>query len=255
MRKATDYILMGLLLLPLMAIVYLALVSRWTYPQLWDTSFSFVQWMARVSSAGSILKGLWLSIFLALGMGISATGVGFILSGQIAYHRGKSRFIHFAYYPYLIAPVVLGAMLQFYFVRLGLIGTLAGVMLAQFIFILPYAVLLLFTFWNDRIRQTAFQATTLGATSLQVFRTILFPMAKPWLIICFLQCFLISWFEYGITQMIGVGKVPTLTIQTMIYIKEANPHLAALAACMLVGPLVAMLLVNRKLFLKSEDTP
>ena len=253
MRKAIDYMVIGLLFLPLVAIVYLVLVSRWVYPQLWDASFSLSHWIAGIRSTGSLLEGLWLSLFLATAMGAGATGVGFFLSHQVTLQGRRSGLIHFAYYPYLIAPVVLGVMLRFYFVRAGLTGTLAGVLLAQFIFILPYAILLLSTFWNDRVRQTAFQASTLGATPGQVFRTVLMPMAKPWLIICFLQCFLISWFDYGITQVIGVGKVATLTVQTMVFVKAANPHLAALAACLLVGPLVALMFINRKLFLQGDN--
>ena len=246
-----DYILMGLLVLPLLAVLYLTFVSSWTYPRLWDHSFTFAHWTSGIYLSGSLMAGLWLSLLIAMVMGVSATGLGFLFSWQIALHARKSLLIHFSYYPYLIAPVVLGAMLQFYFVRLGLTGTLVGVMLAQFIFILPYGVLVLSTFWNDRIRQTAFQAATLGATSQQVFRTILLPMAKPWLFICFLQCFLISWFDYGITQMIGIGKVSTLTIQTMVFIREANPRLAALAASLLVGPLVVLLVIKSKIFLKE----
>ncbi|MCB0682427.1 MAG: ABC transporter permease subunit, partial [Saprospiraceae bacterium] len=123
----------------------------------------------------------------------------------------------------------------------------------QVLFVFPYGLLFLSTFWNDRLKQTAFQATTLGASSWQLYRSVLIPMARPWLFICFVQCFLISWFEYGITQLIGVGKVPTLTIRTMQYVREADPHQAALASCLMVLPVLLLLVVNQRLFLKRVD--
>ncbi|MDX1591815.1 MAG: hypothetical protein R3283_07625, partial [Balneolaceae bacterium] len=61
----------------------------------------------------------------------------------------------------------------------------------------------------------------------------------------------ISWFEYGLTQFIGVGKVQTLTVMVYRYVSEANPYLAALAGVLLILPPITLLLINRKYLLQN----
>ena len=252
--KRIGYLLTAsFLLLPLLTIGYLSVTTLWTFPKQWQGPFTMQYWSGLFQSGNALAASLALSLGVSITIAGSATVFGFVVSKQLAFGAKTGRLLRLAYFPYLIAPVVFGSMLQFYFVRLGLTGSIAGVWLAQVLFVFPYGLLFLSTFWNDRLKQTAFQATTLGASNWQLYRSVLIPMARPWLFICFVQCFLISWFEYGITQLIGVGKVPTLTIRTMQYVREADPHQAALASCLMVLPVLLLLVVNQRLFLKRVD--
>lgn len=251
MMRALYGLTAALLLLPLLAVLYLSVVTQWSYPQLLEATFTGQYWIDLLQGESNLLRSLGLSLLIASLISVSALLFGFTISGQLTATPRRAKWLPLAFYPYLIAPVVLGAMLQFYFVRFQLSGSLGGVMLAQVLFIFPYAVLFMSTFWNDRVRQTAYQALTLGATQRQLYQTVLIPMAKPWLFICWAQCFLISWFEYGITRLVGVGKVVTLSVVLMQYVEEANPHLAALAACLMILPVLLLLLLNQRIFLKS----
>ena len=159
----------------------------------------------------------------------------------------KQLLLKSAFLPYTIAPVVMGAMMQYYFIKIGISGSVPGVMIAQLLFILPYSVLLFSTFWSVKIRQMIHQAKTLGASDQTVNRTILLPLSGPWLFLCFVQCFLISWFEYGMTRLVGVGKVETLTIKVMLFVEEANPYLAAVSACLMIFPVLILLIINGRL--------
>jgi len=239
-----------LVLLPLFTILYLSLVTQWSYPQLLKADYTLRYWRDLLADRDGLPGSLLLSLFIATFQGSMATTFAFPVSRQLMEQPRLRRLLKLAYYPYLIAPVVLGTMLQVYFIQLGLNGALAGVLLAQALFIIPFSVLLLSTFWNERTRQIAFQASSLGAGNWQLYRTVLLPMAQPWLLLSFTLCFLVSWFEYGITQLIGVGKVETLTIRVMQYVQEANPHQAALAACLMIVPVVALLLVLLRIFIK-----
>ena len=97
-------------------------------------------------------------------------------------------------------------------------------------------------FWNSSLLQLGREAQTLGATSTEVYKEIWIPLARPMLTVCFLQCFLISWFDYGLTQMLGIGKVQTFTIQTMRFIQESDYHLAAVSAILLTLPSLILLI-------------
>ncbi len=250
MKRLLSIPILLFILLPLFAVLYLSLVEYWSFPVLFRADFTGRWWGDLLQGRNPLLYSLGLSLGLSAGISVLATVFGFLSSRFLLFGRGREAWVRLAFYPYLIAPVVLGFMLQFYFVRMGLTGTLAGVFLAQALFVMPYSVLLLSTFWTEEVRQLAAQAQSLGASSAQVNRTILLPMARPWILLCLVQCFLISWFEYGITQLIGLGKVETLTIQAMNYTREASPHLGALSACLMIFPVLLLLLINQRLLLK-----
>ncbi|MEZ5055449.1 MAG: hypothetical protein R2879_00280 [Saprospiraceae bacterium] len=250
-KKVLHIITAFLLVLPLLVIVYLSLVYRWAGQNLVPESFTFDYWKDLFTLNSDLGSSFLLSLFISSCVALFSTTFGFLISKQLAFENKK--WIKLAYFPYLIAPVVFGTMLQFYFNRFNLSGNIGGVLIAQLLFIFPYSILLLSTFWNDRIKQMAFQASTLGANNLELYRKVLVPMAKPWLFICFVQCFLISWYEYGITHLIGVGKVKTLTVQAMLFVKEANPFLAGLASCLMVFPVIILLVANKRIFLRRTE--
>ena len=92
---------------------------------------------------------------------------------------------------------------------------------------------------------------TLGGSRWQTFRKVLLPLSKNAMLLCFFQVFLISWFEYGLTNLIGVGKIKTLTVSVFNFINEANIFYAALACCLLVFPPMILLYINKRfIFLK-----
>ncbi|HBH22031.1 MAG TPA: ABC transporter permease [Cytophagales bacterium] len=242
-----------ILLLPIFGIMYLSFVSQWNYPRLFRDVWTGVNWVSTLSGQNNIMKSLGLSLFISSFVALTTTSTGFVLSRQLSQLKKANVWLSLSYFPYLIAPVVLGVMLQFYFIKFGLNGSVVGVLLAQMLFITPYSTIFFSAFWNKTIHDTVFQAHSLGASGRQVYWQIVLPLAKPWIFIGMFQCFLISWFEYGITQLIGVGKVATLTITTMQWVKEANPHLAAVSACLMVVPTLILLLINQRIFLKQKD--
>lgn len=247
MRKALRILPGTFVLLPLVLIVFLSLVSRWSYPSVFG-ELDLSHWAKFLQGSGSLSGSFLLSLGISSFIALVATAFGYWMSKLLYRHAGSRSLLRFAFFPYLIAPVVLGAMLQFYFVRWGLSGSIAGVVIAQLLFVLPFAVLMMSGFWSDANLAYADQARTLGSSEWQLDRSVLLPMARPFLFITFLQSFLISWFEYGITHLISVGKVPTLTIKVMHFIKEADPHQAALAAVLMVIPLMILLVINQRLF-------
>ncbi len=137
----------------------------------------------------------------------------------------------------------------------GLYGTFGGVLLAQLFITFPYGVIFFSSFWNERLRSMEELVKTLGGSTLQAYAKVLVPVARGALMTCFFQLFLISWFEYGLTNLIGVGKVPTLTLRVFQYVNEANLFLAALASCLLILPPVALLWLNRSVVFRERIAP
>jgi putative spermidine/putrescine transport system permease protein len=175
-----------------------------------------------------------------------ATAVGFMVSKTLAYHPRRPIFEILTYLPYAFSPVVYAYCLNFFFNKANLTGNTEGVVLAQFILTFPFAIILFLNHWNAEMKAVEQLTYTLGGSVFQVYQRVLLPMSKPILTLCFFQTFLISWFEYGLTSVIGLGKVPTLTIKVYQFIGESNIYFAALASCLLVFPPLILMWFNRK---------
>jgi putative spermidine/putrescine transport system permease protein len=151
-----------------------------------------------------------------------------------------------SYFPFVLSPVIYAAVLYNYFIRLGLSGNILGVILGQLLIAYPYAVILFNGFWNNRMQDIEKLVQTLGGNRWQTYKRVLLPMAQGFLLVCFFQTFLISWFEYGLTTIIGVGKVQTLTLKVFQYINAANFYNAALCSSLLVIPPIILLYINKR---------
>lgn len=246
LRKIYLYILSGFFLAPFFLLGLLSISSQWNFPRLLPGNVDFGNWQLLWTRQSGMGQSLLMSLGLSLSVASTATALGFTLSKTIAYHRFRRQFLVLAYFPYLISPVIYALILHFYFVYLGLSGHLGGVFLAQMIIVFPFALIFFMGYWNAETRSLEQLVQTLGGNTWQTYTKVLLPMARGMLVVCFFQCFLISWFEFGLSNFIGVGKVRTLTILVYQYIGEANPYYAALSAYLLMLPPLLLLWLNRK---------
>jgi putative spermidine/putrescine transport system permease protein len=255
MRTNWKYILLcimvGLVLFPFAYMILLSLSSEWRFPALLPSYLGMMHWETLLGSEKGLLGSLFSSTVISVSVALISTSTGFFLSKVVYYHPRKRLLNLLAYFPYILAPVVFAACLSFFFLKLGLFGNIQGVIAAQFLIAFPYALLFFSSFWNQRLRSFEDLVATLGGSRYQAFRRVLFPMAKSMLLVCFFQTFLISWFEYGLTSVIGIGKVQTLTIKVFMFIKEANYYYGAISCCLLIFPPIVLLYFNKKYIFKK----
>lgn len=246
MKLDLRMVLIPLILFPFLLLGMLSLADSWPYPEIFPNTWTTRRWLGLFSGSENLVRSLLLSLLISLVVATAATAGSFWVSRHLAYHRYREVWMSLAYFPYVFAPVILAACLQYFFIVSGLYGHLGGVILAQLFITFPYGVLFFHGFWNDRMLDMEQLVFTLGGSNRQAFFRVLVPAAGPALLTCFFQIFLISWFEYGLTQLIGVGKVPTLTLKVFSYVNEANIFLAALASCLLILPPVILLWLNKQ---------
>jgi len=242
-------------LVPVALLVYLSFSVQWYYPSIVSHPFTTEHWMWYLSGSSELLQSTALSVLLSLTVSALSVTCGFFASRAIAYYTESRWWLVSAYFPYVIAPVVLAVMLNYYFLQLQLSGTVGGVIIAQFFITFPYAIIFFYGFWNRQMRNLEDLVSTMGGGFFTTIKHALLPAARGLPTVCFFQCYLISWFEYGLTQFIGVGKVQTLTVMVYRYVSEANPYLAALAGVLLVIPPVLLLITNRKFLLQNVWSP
>ena len=247
----TGLIRWGLYAAPFVLILAISFSRDYFYPQLPLESFGLVHWM-RLSFAGNdLIRAGLRSLSVAITVASLATALGFLLSRSLAYARWSRLTRKLAYLPFLLTPVIFAVLMQYYLVKLGLIGHFAGVALAQFCIVFPYAFLFFGGFWNAQLRALEALISTLGGGRWQRLRFALLPLARGPLTTCFFQCFLISWFEFGLTRLIGLGQFKTLTIMVFQYIFEANLGLAAVSSTLMIIPPLLLLWINKRVLLKS----
>jgi putative spermidine/putrescine transport system permease protein len=247
MKKAIVLALFIVFLLPFAYFLVASLATNYRFPLLLPESWTSEYWQQLFQKNNTVGNSILTSFLIATTTATLATSIGFGVSKTLAYHEKKRVFEVLSYLPYAFSPVIFAYCLNFFFHKSNLTGEVAGVILAQFLLTFPFAIILFLQHWNAELRAAEQLTYTLGGTVWQAFRRVLLPMSKPILMLCFFQTFLISWFEYGLTSVIGLGKVPTLTIKVYQFIGESNVYFAALASCLLAFPPLILWWVNRKL--------
>jgi putative spermidine/putrescine transport system permease protein len=247
--------LLALLVAALCALpfAWLALASvagPWPFPDLLPSGLRFDRWGMALRGEGGLGASFAISLLLSTIVAAVSTACGFVTARHIAYHRQRRRLLLLAYVPFALSPVILGVCLLYVAIRIGLAGTFVGVVLAQTIFAYGFAIVFFLGWWTPATRALEDLVHTLGGEAA-LFRRVLVPLARGMLLLCFFQTFLISWFQYGLTQLIGGGVVKTLPLKVYDFVFEANPAYAALAGCLLAVPPVALLWINKRFLFKA----
>lgn len=234
MKKLSLLLFVCCLGLPFIYLAALSLTDQWIFPELLPSRFNFSNWNAVFNGSGGFGKSFALSVILSASVAFTVAATGFLLGRVVAYHSNGIRLQVIAYLPYAFSPVIYAYCLQYYFLKASLSGTVPGVWLAQVLLFLPLNVVFFSSHWDQRMHAFEQLSQTLGGHVFDTWKRVLIPLSATALVLSFFQSFLLSWFDYGLTTVIGLGAVPTLTVKVWQYIGEANPYLAATGSSILL---------------------
>jgi putative spermidine/putrescine transport system permease protein len=238
---------MGACVFPLAYLALSSVAGPWEFPDILPQSLRFDRWTLLLGREQALVDSLLVSLFVSTTVGLLSTLAGFVTARAVAYHRRRPLLLFLAYLPFAVSPVILGVSLLYVYIRLGLVATVAGVVLSHTIFAFGFAVVYWVPFWNAEKRAFEDLVRTLGGTTAVAYRLVLLPLSRGPLLVCFFQTFLISWFQYGLTILVGSGKVDTLPLRVYAYVFEANLGHAAVASCLLVVPPLVLLWLNTRI--------
>lgn len=249
MRASTRLLALALGASSVAPFAYLALLSiagPWEYPALLPAGLRLDRWTSLLAGGQGLAASLGTSLFVALTVGLFATSAGFVTARAVASHPRRRTLLILAYLPFAASPVVLGVCLLYVYIRLGLSASLAGVVLAHVVFAYGFAIVFWVPFWNAEKKAFADLVRSLGGGTFDLYARVLLPLSRGPFLVCLFQTFLISWFQYGLTLLVGAGKVQTLPLRVYDYVGEANLGYAAVASLLLLLPPVLVSWINRR---------
>jgi putative spermidine/putrescine transport system permease protein len=245
LRGALFVLLALWALVPLLLLLLVSLGGEWFWPAILPPRWDLEGWAALAADGarGRLGRAGVNSLALAVGTGAAASLAGLPIGRALAGLRGHRRRLGAAaaFLPVAAPPIALAIGLQYTFLRLGLGGTGAGVLLAHLVPALGYTALFflgIFAGWDGRVEE---EARSLGARPRQVFLRVTLPLLRRPLIEAFVLGFLVSWAQVPLTLLVGQGLVPTLSVEVLAFVQAGQDRLAATGALLLVAPPLLLL--------------
>lgn len=251
LRTAMSGLALVVFTAPVLYLFVASLATTWSPRALWPEEISLARWAEVLGRRPDVVASMALSVGLSLAVAAFSTAAGFVTSRRVARSPRRGLLIVLAYAPFAVSPVILGACLLFFFIQVGLSGSVMGVFFAQTCLAFGFAVVFFLGLWTERMRALEDLVRTLGGGPIDVFFRALVPVCRGMLLICFFQTFLISWVQYGLTLVVGQGKIKTLPIKVYDLVFEASVHDAAVVGIILVMPPLILLWLNRQFLFKA----
>jgi putative spermidine/putrescine transport system permease protein len=231
---------------PPAALVVRALADEWRAPALVPQAIgtrgfevAFGGGTASAALATSLLVAC-ASTVLALALGWPAARV----LGERRLSRPGLVFVLLAM-PLLVPPYAIGSGLTEWFLRLGLAGTVVGLVLAHLVVVLPYVVVVLLSGFGSRLTELEEMAQTFGAGRVARLTWVTVPSIRPTIAAAVLLGFLVSWSQYGSSLAVGAGR-PLLPVVLVPFV-GTDPQVAATLALLFLAPAVLALVAATRL--------
>jgi multiple sugar transport system permease protein len=195
---------------------------------------------SRESLRDSLVVAL-LSTAVAL---VAAVPMAFALSTFAFKH--KSRLILVVLLQRFLPPIAIVFPLVGLYHSIGLLDTRLGVALAHAALNLPFAILLLKSFFDDVPPEISEAAKLDGATRLQSFVRIMLPLVKGGIAATAVLCFIFSWTEFLLSLFL-TQNLRTVPVQAGILVMNMWGLISAMTTAALVPAFIFVLLVQKHL--------
>jgi|SRR4051812_14613527 multiple sugar transport system permease protein len=198
------------------------------------------------------VQSLWNSTVITVTTTVSTLVLG--VPAGYAFARGKfvgRRFLgSFLLFSRMVPPVIFIIPLFLFFHDLNLIGTFTGLTLAYLTGLLPFAVWMSASYFQDVPVELEEAARVDGANRLQAFLLIALPLATPGVVSVALLIAIAAWSEYFIPLILAGPETTPATVGIVNFIGVDTINWGAMAAgalTLLVPVFLATLLAQRGL--------
>jgi ABC-type glycerol-3-phosphate transport system permease component len=196
----------------------------------------------------------------SLVIGAATTAICLLIGTLAAYgvtrfeFPGKRVFLVGALLSYVFPAIVLFVPIYMIINSLGLIDTLAGVVIAHIILTFPFALWMLRSFFVAIPREIDEAAWVDGASYLVTFAAIILPLALPGVFSVGVFVFVLSWNEYLFASvLITSGSLKTIPVGVSEFITSFDVRWGEIMAMGTLAtiPVVALFLSVQRFFLRG----
>lgn len=209
------------------------------------SSFSF-QWYRSFFGDPSWTDATWTSIQIATMVAILSTGVGTLAAYGLNRSRPRLRGLVtvVALAPITLPVIVVGIATYLGLVKLGLVGSKFGIILAHTTGATAYVVVIVSATLANFDRRLEDAAMSMRAGPLQTFRRVTLPLIRPGIMGGAIFAFLHSFDEVVITSLVGGLTIRTLPLKMWENIRhQLDPTIAAVASMLMLLPMLWLLVL------------
>lgn len=252
---AIGIVVVGLFIFPLYWMVTTSVKPEselFTNPPTWfPTQWNFGTYVDAVFGNQLIMTGLRNSLIISIG----ATIVTVVLAAPAAYGfaRLKLRWSALLLLPFLLAQLLptinLALPLYALFSQAGLINTHVGLIIANAVLNLPFAVIVLRPFYLSIPHEMEEAAAIDGANRFQAFLKIVLPIVRPGLVTVSAFAFVMTWGEFTIGLTLAtVPAIQPVTVALNSFIGQYGTQWGPLMAASTVVaiPIVVLFVIFQK---------
>ncbi len=232
--------MIALLVGPFALLPIRAFADEWRAPNIIPQRFG-LRGITRVVEDGLLVEAVSNSVIVGLVSAIIGVIFAWPAARSLA-SLGTARVAWLAILlPLLLPPLVVGEGLRVWFLRLGLADSLAGLVLAHLVFVMPYCILILTPGFTPELLRRESAAMVLTGDLRQRFFSVTLPALRRQVALALALGFTISWAQYGTSLGVG-GGVPMLPL-LLVPLVRADPQVAAVLDVVLIAPpLIALAL-------------
>jgi putative spermidine/putrescine transport system permease protein len=244
---------------PITGLVLWSVALRWYWPHVLPQEVGMDYWLqalglqkslaiGAVSITDSLNTSLLLALIVVVAVMIIATPVGYVLAKYSIPFKSAILLLFLMPQAFPQQPVFVNLLLVF--TKMGLAGTVTGVLLVHLMVCLVFAVWISSAAFKSIPPELEEAARSVGASGIRTFFRITLPLATPGLLASAVFVFLTSLDEFTGTFFIGLPFVTTLPM--LLYSSSGyNLQFASVIAIVLLVPSVLFMIVIQR-FLKAE---
>lgn len=202
------------------ALMLTSVGTEWRYPALVPSVWSTQQWTSALSEWRAPLFNATMIALLSVTAALALSL--FTLEAQARSSVSTARIATFLYLPLLVPQVVFISGIAVLAERALLPPSLTLVAAGHFLFVLPYVYLTLQGGYARFDTRWLMLAKTLGASNTVCFWRIRLPLLSTQLVTAVMLGLAISLSLYLPTQILGAGRIPTLTTEAIALVSSGN---------------------------------
>jgi ABC-type spermidine/putrescine transport system permease subunit I len=228
-------LIVGFLCLPSLFVIPVSFTSG-TFIEFPPQGFSLRWYQTYLGSVGWVnatIRSFIVAGLTAVVATVLGSAAAFVLVRQRLF--GKVAILSLILAPLVLPRLIIAVALFYLYARLGLVGTILGLVLGHTILAVPYVVITVMAVlktYDERLDQAAW---SLGASKLQTLYRITLPQIRGGVIAGFLFAFITSFDDLTVALFVTGGSTSTLPRQMWNdLLLQVNPTLAAVSTVILV---------------------